>query len=93
VDRVRHALAGGDAAGADAGNSLRAPMPGLVTSVPVSVGASVRAGDTLVMLEAMKMLHTLAAPADGRVTELRCREGDSVRGGDVLAVIEPEEKT
>ena len=93
VDRIRHALAGGDAAGADAGNSLRAPMPGLVTSVPVSVGASVRAGDTLVMLEAMKMLHTLAAPADGRVTELRCREGDSVRGGDVLVVIEPEEKT
>ncbi len=92
VDRIRHALAGGDAAGADAGNSLRAPMPGLVTSVPVSVGASVRAGDTLVMLEAMKMLHTLAAPADGRVTELRCREGDSVRGGDVLVVIEPEEK-
>ncbi len=93
VDRVRHALAGGDAAGADAGNSLRAPMPGLVTSVPVSVGASVRTGDPLVMLEAMKMLHTLAAPADGRVTELRCREGDSVRGGDVLVVIEPEEKT
>ncbi|HEY8707880.1 MAG TPA: biotin carboxylase N-terminal domain-containing protein [Burkholderiaceae bacterium] len=92
VDRVRHALAGGDAAGVDAGNSLRAPMPGLVTSVPISVGASVRAGDTLVMLEAMKMLHTLSAPADGRVTELRCREGDSVRGGDVLVVIEPEEK-
>ncbi|TWO71366.1 biotin/lipoyl-binding protein [Caenimonas sedimenti] len=93
VDRVRHALAGGDAAGADAGNSLRAPMPGLVTSVPVSVGASVRAGDTLVMLEAMKMLHTLAAPAAGRVTDLRCREGDSVRGGDLLVVIEPEERT
>jgi 3-methylcrotonyl-CoA carboxylase alpha subunit len=93
VDRVRHALAGGDAAGGDAGNSLRAPMPGLVTSVPVSVGASVRAGDPLVMLEAMKMLHTLAAPADGRVAELRCREGDSVRGGDVLVVVEPEEKT
>jgi 3-methylcrotonyl-CoA carboxylase alpha subunit len=92
VDRVRHALAGGDAAGADAGNGLRAPMPGLVTSVPVSVGASVRAGDPMVMLEAMKMLHTLAAPADGRVAELRCREGDSVRGGDVLVVIEPEEK-
>ncbi|MCZ2441242.1 MAG: acetyl/propionyl/methylcrotonyl-CoA carboxylase subunit alpha [Pseudomonadota bacterium] len=92
VDRIRHALAGGDAARADAGNSLRAPMPGLVTSVPVNVGASVRAGDPLVMLEAMKMLHTLAAPAGGRVTELRCREGDSVRGGDVLVVVEPEEK-
>jgi 3-methylcrotonyl-CoA carboxylase alpha subunit len=92
VDRVRHALAGGDAAGADAGNRLRAPMPGLVTSVPVGVGASVRAGDPLVMLEAMKMLHTLTAPVDGCVTELRCREGDSVRGGDVLVVIEPEEK-
>jgi 3-methylcrotonyl-CoA carboxylase alpha subunit len=92
VDRVRHALERSGAAGADAGNSLRAPMPGLVTSVPVSVGTSVRAGDTLVMLEAMKMLHTLSASADGRVAELRCREGDSVRGGDVLVVIEPEEK-
>ncbi|PZP94693.1 MAG: 3-methylcrotonyl-CoA carboxylase [Variovorax paradoxus] len=92
VDRVRHALDRGGAAEAGTGNSLRAPMPGLVTSVPVSVGASVRAGATLVMLEAMKMLHTLSANADGRVAELRCREGDSVRGGDVLVVIEPEEK-
>ena len=92
VDRVRHALASGDAAGDDAGNGLRAPMPGLVTAVPVGVGARVRAGDTLVLLEAMKMLHTLTATADGRVTDLRCREGDSVRGGDVLVVIQSEEK-
>ncbi len=90
IDRTRHALAGADAAGADAGGSLRAPMPGLVTAVPVSVGAHVRAGEALVMLEAMKMLHTLSAPADGCVTELRCREGDAVRGGDVLVLLELE---
>jgi 3-methylcrotonyl-CoA carboxylase alpha subunit len=54
------------------------------------VGAHVRAGEALVMLEAMKMLHTLSAPADGCVTELRCREGDAVRGGDVLVLLELE---
>ena len=58
-----------------------------------NIACGFHAGDPLVMLEAMKMLHTLAAPADGRVAELRCREGDSVRGGDVLVVVEPEEKT
>ena len=79
-----------DATGADAGSSLRAPMPGLVTAVPVAVGDRVRAGAPLVMLEAMKMLHTLSAPADGRVTELRCREGDAVRGGDLLVMLELE---
>ncbi|MES2227763.1 MAG: biotin carboxylase N-terminal domain-containing protein [Pseudomonadota bacterium] len=90
IDRTRHALAGADATGADAGNSLRAPMPGLVTAVPVAVGDRVRAGQALVMLEAMKMLHTLSAPADGRVTELRCREGDAVRGGDLLVMLDLE---
>ncbi len=70
-------------------------MPGLVTQVQVSVGMSVNAGDTLVQMEAMKMVHTLSAVAPGRVAELRCRVGDAVRGGDVLAImetIESEEK-
>ena len=77
------------------GNLLLAPMPGLVTQVQVSVGMSVNAGDTLVQMEAMKMVHTLSAVAPGRVAELRCRVGDAVRGGDVLAImetIESEEK-
>jgi urease accessory protein UreE len=59
-------------------------MPGMVTQVPVQVGAQVQAGEVLVQMEAMKMVHTLSAPAPGRVAELRCRAGDSVRGGDVL---------
>jgi 3-methylcrotonyl-CoA carboxylase alpha subunit len=91
VDRTRHALAGADsAAGDSAGERLRAPMPGLVTAVRVAAGERVLAGAPLVVLEAMKMLHTLSAPADGRVAELRCREGDAVRGGDLLAVLELE---
>jgi 3-methylcrotonyl-CoA carboxylase alpha subunit len=93
IDRTRHALAGTDAAAADGGNRLRAPMPGLVTAVPVGVGAHVRAGDALVVIEAMKMLHTLVAPVDGRVAELRCRAGDAVRGGDVLVRLETETPT
>ena len=93
VDRTAHALAGTAAAKAAAGNTLRAPMPGLVSAVPTTVGALVRAGEALLVIEAMKMMHTLVAPADGRVAELRCRVGESVRGGDILLTIEPEAKT
>ncbi|MDO9484418.1 MAG: biotin carboxylase N-terminal domain-containing protein [Hydrogenophaga sp.] len=91
LDRWQRALKG--AAGADerGGNRLLAPMPGLVTQVQVSVGMSVNAGDTLVQMEAMKMVHTLSAAAPGRVAELRCRVGDAVRGGDVLVVMEAME--
>lgn len=87
LDRWQRALQG--AAGADdpGGNRLLAPMPGLVTQVQASVGMTVNAGDTLVQMEAMKMVHTLSAPAAGRVAELRCRVGDAVRGGDVLVVM------
>jgi len=88
VDRWRHALVGNDLG--DTGDALRAPMPGLVTAVLVMAGAKVHAGDPLVQMEAMKMLHTLAAPADGCVAELRCRVGDAVRGGDILVVMEQE---
>jgi len=91
LDRWQRALKG--AAGADdrAGNRLLAPMPGLVTQVQISVGMTVNAGDTLVQMEAMKMVHTLSAVAPGRVAELRCRVGDAVRGGDVLVVMETME--
>jgi 3-methylcrotonyl-CoA carboxylase alpha subunit len=93
VDRTAHALAGTAAAKAAAGNTLRAPMPGLVSAVPTTVGARVRAGEALLIIEAMKMMHTLVAPADGTVAELRCRVGESVRGGDILLTIEPEATT
>jgi 3-methylcrotonyl-CoA carboxylase alpha subunit len=88
IDRTAHALAGKAAGGAAAGNTLRAPMPGLVTAVCAAAGERVAAGAPVLMIEAMKMIHTLLAPADGVVAGLRCRVGDSVRGGDVLATIE-----
>jgi acetyl/propionyl-CoA carboxylase alpha subunit len=91
IDRNAHALAGGAAARGDAGHTLRAPMPGLVTAVQVAVGEHVRSGDALVLVEAMKMVHTLAAGGDGVVAEVSCRVGDSVRGGDALVRLEPEE--
>lgn len=92
LDRWQRALKGAAGVEDQGGNRLLAPMPGLVTQVQASVGMTVNAGDILVQMEAMKMVHTLSATAPGRVAELRCRVGDAVRGGDVLVVIETEEK-
>jgi acetyl/propionyl-CoA carboxylase alpha subunit len=71
--------------------SLVAPMPGSVVRVNVSVGDPVTAGQVLVVLEAMKMEHSITAPADGVVAELSAAEGAQVDTGTVLAVVtEPE---
>jgi len=86
VDRWQRALVGENHVEAD--DVVRAPMPGLVTAVPAQLDTRVQAGEALVLIEAMKMLHTLAAPVDGRVAEVRCRVGDAVRGGEILVVIE-----
>ena len=66
---------------------IEAPMPGKVLDVKVSVGASVKSGDLVVMLEAMKMENEIYATASGTVKEVRVRAGDSVNTGDVLVVI------
>ncbi len=92
LDRWKLALICSVGADDQSGNRLLAPMPGLVTHVQASVGMEVNAGDILVQMEAMKMVHTLSAPARGRVTELRCNVGDSVRGGDILVLLEIEEQ-
>ena len=68
--------------------SLLAPMPGAVVRVAVAEGARVTAGQPLVVLEAMKMEHTVAAPVDGVVTALHVRPGDQVESGQALAVVE-----
>jgi biotin carboxyl carrier protein len=57
---------------------LRAPVPGRVLKVAVEVGASVRAGDALVVIEAMKMETPIVAPADGTVTEVHATVGELV---------------
>ncbi|MGH1564074.1 acetyl/propionyl/methylcrotonyl-CoA carboxylase subunit alpha [Mumia sp. DW29H23] len=70
-----------------AAGSLLAPMPGSVVSVAVEQGRAVAQGDVVVVLEAMKMQHTITAPTDGVVTELAVSAGSQVESGAVLAVI------
>ena len=68
--------------------SLLAPMPGQVIAVHVEVGATVAAGDALLVLEAMKMEHTIRAPHDGVVQRVAFAAGDRVEEGVVLVEIE-----
>jgi biotin carboxyl carrier protein len=68
--------------------SLLAPMPGLVLRVLADAGATVAAGQPLVVLEAMKMEQTVTAPADGVLAELRAKAGEQVAAGQILAVVD-----
>ena len=78
-------LAGGTHASGEA--SIRAPMPGLVSNVLVSLGDEVQRGQTIVVLEAMKMENDLTTPRAGRVRALRVSKGQTVSQDDVLATI------
>ena len=71
-----------------AAGSLLAPMPGSVVAVHAQVGDEVEEGQPLLVLEAMKMQHTITAPHAGTVTELDVAVGDQVGGGAVLAVVD-----
>jgi biotin carboxyl carrier protein len=68
---------------------LHAPMAGKIIRVLVQPGEHVKAGATLLILEAMKMEQQITAPQDGVVTRLLCREGDQVTAGKELVVLEP----
>ncbi len=81
-----------DPADAVASGSLLAPMPGTVVSVTVEVGARVAAGQPLLVLEAMKMQHTVSAPYDGVVTRIEVTPGAQVASGEVLAVVDEGEE-
>jgi pyruvate carboxylase subunit B len=67
---------------------IRSNMQGMVLKVNVSRGASVKKGDTLVVLEAMKMENPIHSPVDGKVTEIFVDTGDVVQNGDVLLVVQ-----
>tara|TARA_Y100001960_G_scaffold333086_1_gene436415 strand:+ start:762 stop:2573 length:1812 start_codon:yes stop_codon:yes gene_type:complete len=69
------------------GEILLAPMPGTVSKYNVQLGDQVSKGDTILILEAMKMENALSSPKSGIVTEISFKEGDSVIKGDILAVI------
>jgi 3-methylcrotonyl-CoA carboxylase alpha subunit len=68
----------------EADDVLAAPMPGKIIRQPVASGDRVKRGTALLVLEAMKMEHTIIAPADGRVVRLRYAEGDQVEAGAIL---------
>ena len=72
---------------AGAGTPVKAPLPGVVTKVLVATGQSVKKGDTVLVLEAMKMENNITAESDGKVTGVCVSAGDSVMEGTVLLTI------
>ncbi|EAR51179.1 methylcrotonyl-CoA carboxylase, alpha subunit [Oceanicola granulosus HTCC2516] len=81
----------GAAAEQAGGDALVAPMPGLVRAILTTPGARVSRGEPLLVLEAMKMEHTLSAPRDGTVAELLAAEGEQVTDGSLLLALEAED--
>ena len=77
-----------DTANVNTNNAVKAPLPGVITSIEVSVGDEVKAGDTLLVLEAMKMANNIEAEKDGKVTAICVKPGQSVMEDDALVVIE-----
>ena len=75
-------------AGDETGN-LRAPIPGMIIEYKKKVGDKVKQGETVVVLEAMKMFNNLAAPCDGEIKDIDFKAGESVAKGDILCYIEP----
>lgn len=75
------------AAPAGEGTPVEAPMPGTVVDIKVSNGTTVAEGDTVVILEAMKMENEIAAPCAGTITSICVSKGESVDSGKVLVTI------
>ena len=76
------------AANVNTNNAVKAPLPGVITSIEVAVGDEVKAGDTVLVLEAMKMANNIEAEKDGKVTAICVQPGQSVMDDDALVVIE-----
>ena len=74
-------------AAAGAGEAVNSPMPGTILAVNVAVGDTVKAGDVLLVLEAMKMENEIPAPKDGKVTSVAVAKGASVESGALLCTI------
>ena len=87
LERPRERRRGG-AAGAAAENTLRAPMPAQVRGVQVSEGQEVAAGQTLLLLEAMKMEIKLASPRAGKVARILAKQGQTVEREQILVELE-----
>ncbi len=73
------------------GSSIKAPLPGLLLKILVKEGDVVKAGQPVMIIEAMKMENEVNATADGMVIDIRFKEGDSVNQGDTLILLKPVE--
>jgi acetyl-CoA carboxylase biotin carboxyl carrier protein len=69
-------------------SDVEAHITGTVWKIEVAVGDAIEEGDTVVILESMKMEMPVEAEDDGKVAEIKCEEGQSVQEGDVLVVLE-----
>lgn len=70
-----------------AGEKIECPMPGTIVKVNVTEGATIKKGDVLVVLEAMKMENEIMSPVDGTVAQVNVAKGAAVNSGDLLVVI------
>lgn len=75
------------AVAAGAGAKVEAPMPGTIIAVKVAVGDTVKAGQPVVVLEAMKMENDIVAPVDGKVTSVLVKKGDAVEANATLVTV------
>lgn len=94
--QVQHELwarAAGAARGAGTGEEIVSPMPGAVVEISVAPGQKVAAGDTVAVVEAMKMQNDIAATRGGTVTEIRAKAGDVVDPGAVLVILSAGEES
>jgi len=87
---IETAGGGGGGAASGGGNRVTASMPGQINAIKVEVGQTVTAGETVAVLEAMKLLYSLPAPVNGKVAAVYAAAGDNVAVGAVLVEIEPE---
>ncbi len=83
-------LRGANASGenADGAAEIKTAMPGQLVRILTEIGAEIKQGESVMVVEAMKMQNEMKAPKDGIVKEIRFAEGEKVNAGDVLAIIE-----
>ncbi len=84
-ERALASLAGGGHESGDA--AVKAPMPGLVVNIPVALGDAVQRGQTVAVLEAMKMENDLGAPRSGIIKDIKVRAGQAVNQGQPLVIV------
>ena len=72
---------------ADGVSAVRAPLPGTINDIKVTVGQAVKKGETVVVLEAMKMENNIDSDRDGKIQEVKVQKGDTVMEGAILVTI------